>query len=182
MALVTCPDCGKEISDQAPACPNCGRPAAARPAVTAPPPATKAKKKTGCLIRSILGLIGLCVLLVIVGVIGRVVDLRQEERSQLATPTPDPRQDAAWLKTPGGKLYSKMHVLYPTWEREFWDTVADHKVHIGMTAEQCELSWGKPDNVNRTTTAAGSHEQWCYGESCSSALYFDGGVLTAIQD
>ena len=25
MKLVTCPDCGKQISDQAPACPSCGR-------------------------------------------------------------------------------------------------------------------------------------------------------------
>jgi DNA-directed RNA polymerase subunit RPC12/RpoP len=28
MPLVTCPDCGTEVSDQAPACPKCGRPAA----------------------------------------------------------------------------------------------------------------------------------------------------------
>src|SRR6266704_3838043 len=28
MALITCPDCGKQISDKAPACPKCGRPAA----------------------------------------------------------------------------------------------------------------------------------------------------------
>ncbi len=26
MALVKCPDCGKELSDQAVSCPNCGRP------------------------------------------------------------------------------------------------------------------------------------------------------------
>jgi hypothetical protein len=26
MALVTCPDCGRHVSDVAPACPNCGRP------------------------------------------------------------------------------------------------------------------------------------------------------------
>lgn len=26
MALITCPDCGKEFSNQAAACPNCGRP------------------------------------------------------------------------------------------------------------------------------------------------------------
>lgn len=26
MALIKCPDCGKEFSDQAPSCPNCGRP------------------------------------------------------------------------------------------------------------------------------------------------------------
>jgi hypothetical protein len=25
MAMITCPDCEKQISDQAPACPNCGR-------------------------------------------------------------------------------------------------------------------------------------------------------------
>lgn len=31
MALVTCPDCGTQISDQAPACPKCGRPLQAQP-------------------------------------------------------------------------------------------------------------------------------------------------------
>lgn len=30
MALVTCPDCGKQISSTATACPNCGRPMAIR--------------------------------------------------------------------------------------------------------------------------------------------------------
>ena len=33
MALINCPDCGKQVSSEAPACPSCGRPlAAARPA------------------------------------------------------------------------------------------------------------------------------------------------------
>lgn len=40
MALLACPDCGRAVSDQAPACPGCGRPAGAgaapfRPAVQA---------------------------------------------------------------------------------------------------------------------------------------------------
>ena len=26
MALIKCPECGKEFSDKAPACPNCGYP------------------------------------------------------------------------------------------------------------------------------------------------------------
>jgi len=26
MALITCPDCGKEVSDRAPSCPQCGAP------------------------------------------------------------------------------------------------------------------------------------------------------------
>jgi zinc-ribbon domain len=30
MPLVTCPDCGKEVSDQAPTCPHCGRSIAMR--------------------------------------------------------------------------------------------------------------------------------------------------------
>lgn len=34
MALVQCPDCGKDVSDQAPACIHCGRP---RPGQGAPP-------------------------------------------------------------------------------------------------------------------------------------------------
>jgi hypothetical protein len=31
MTLVTCPECGREISDQATACPGCGKPMAAKP-------------------------------------------------------------------------------------------------------------------------------------------------------
>jgi len=32
MALLKCPDCGNDVSDQAPACPHCGRPlGSARP-------------------------------------------------------------------------------------------------------------------------------------------------------
>ena len=32
MSLIECPDCKKQVSDQAPACPHCGRPIAATPA------------------------------------------------------------------------------------------------------------------------------------------------------
>ena len=64
MGLIKCPDCGKEISDIAPSCPQCGRPMArsetadriAALASLIPPPPTKAQqsktvKKTlvGCL-------------------------------------------------------------------------------------------------------------------------------------
>ena len=34
MPLVTCPDCGKEVSDRAPGCPNCGAPIASTGAST----------------------------------------------------------------------------------------------------------------------------------------------------
>ncbi len=54
-------------------------------------------------------------------------------------------------------------------------------VSLGMTAEDVlASSWGKPKSVNRTTYTFGTHEQWVYGSR--SYLYFENGVLTAIQN
>ncbi len=55
-------------------------------------------------------------------------------------------------------------------------------VRIGMTAEQVlkESSWGKPQRVNRSTTANGTREQWVYGYP--NYLYFTNGILTGIQN
>ena len=54
-------------------------------------------------------------------------------------------------------------------------------VKIGMTTAQVlKSNWGKPNNINRTTTRNGTHEQWVYGGH--NNLYFDNGILTAIQD
>lgn len=58
---------------------------------------------------------------------------------------------------------------------------AQKGVSIGMTqAEVIASNWGRPESVNRTTTARGTHEQWVYG--LSSYLYFEDGILTAIQN
>ena len=54
------------------------------------------------------------------------------------------------------------------------------KVKIGWNKELCKEAWGEPRNVNKTTTAYGVNEQWVY--STSRYLYFDNGVLTAIQE
>jgi poly-gamma-glutamate capsule biosynthesis protein CapA/YwtB (metallophosphatase superfamily) len=55
-------------------------------------------------------------------------------------------------------------------------------VAIGMSAQDVlDSSWGRPESVNRTTTANGIHEQWVYSGS-SNFLYFENGVLTAIQN
>ncbi len=56
-----------------------------------------------------------------------------------------------------------------------------HGVRIGMTEDEVrQSSWGKPESVNRTTMASGTHEQWVYGGG--SYLYFEDGVLTSIQN
>lgn len=52
---------------------------------------------------------------------------------------------------------------------------------IGMTKAEAEVStWGKPNKINKTTTAYGVSEQWVY--SNNRYLYFDNGKLTSIQE
>lgn len=53
-------------------------------------------------------------------------------------------------------------------------------VTIGMTAQDAlDSSWGRPNKVNRTINARGTHEQWVYD---GGYLYFQDGMLTAIQN
>ncbi|MBM7111517.1 hypothetical protein SAM19_04937 [Brevibacillus laterosporus] len=52
---------------------------------------------------------------------------------------------------------------------------------IGMTKEEVlNSAWGKPNSINKTTTANGEHEQWVY--SIKKYVYFDNGYVTAIQE
>ena len=59
----------------------------------------------------------------------------------------------------------------------------ERKVWIGMTKKMALLSWGEPDDINKTITARGVREQWLYRYSDYKAqyLYFNNGILTAIQ-
>lgn len=53
--------------------------------------------------------------------------------------------------------------------------------YVGMTAEQVEAStWGKPNDINKTTTQYGVNEQWVY--SNDKYIYLEDGVVTAIQE
>ena len=52
---------------------------------------------------------------------------------------------------------------------------------IGMTKKELEKStWGTPEDINRTTTANGVREQWCY--SNYRYIYLNNGIVTSIQD
>lgn len=53
---------------------------------------------------------------------------------------------------------------------------------IGMTTEKVrsmQYPWNMPLRVNKTTNARGMYEQWVYS---GIYLYFDDGILTAIQE
>lgn len=55
---MTCPDCGREVSDRAPSCPGCGAPIAWHEPAEAPPLSGRVERKTesmgtGCLVQGI---------------------------------------------------------------------------------------------------------------------------------
>ena len=68
----------------------------------------------------------------------------------------------------------------PNWSPRVRAAIKAQKVFIGMTPGQATASWGAPDDVNSTTTAAGTREQWVYNNG--GYLYFEGGHLVAIQN
>ena len=55
---------------------------------------------------------------------------------------------------------------------------------IGMSKSEVEKStWGQPNKINKTTTAAGVTEQWVYKDALKNKyIYFDNGYVTAIQE
>ena len=75
MALVSCPECGKEISDAARSCPHCGHPIAQEPQPQDMPPAPRKSK------RAII--IAACVL-ALVAVVGIFVGVQQKRASDRA--------------------------------------------------------------------------------------------------
>jgi hypothetical protein len=65
MALIACPSCSNQVSDQAAACPKCGHPLRAPPKPPVQAAAVQPKKKTGCLTYLLVGIgaligIGMC--------------------------------------------------------------------------------------------------------------------------
>ncbi len=86
MALVTCPDCGKKHSDQASACPQCGRPnAAPKPQFQTPPPQAP-KKKGGCLKIALYAFGGFILLGIIAGLVVDTPPETQPTEPQAAAP------------------------------------------------------------------------------------------------
>ncbi len=69
---------------------------------------------------------------------------------------------------------------YPNISSIIWTTIQNGKVSPGMTKQECELSWGKPTDINKTVTGNDITEQWVY--SLSSYLYFKNGILETIQN
>ncbi|MCF8275688.1 MAG: DUF2845 domain-containing protein [Flavobacteriales bacterium] len=75
---------------------------------------------------------------------------------------------------------SKMRRLLSKYSSPIAIRIYEGKVFIGMSKDEAEESWGKPNDINRTITENLVSEQWVYPNG--QYLYFENGVLTAIQD
>ncbi|MDQ0193083.1 hypothetical protein [Paenibacillus wynnii] len=52
---------------------------------------------------------------------------------------------------------------------------------VGMSEDELlNTLWGKPKDINKTTTKYGVSEQWVYGSN--KFVYLDDGIVTAIQE
>lgn len=64
---------------------------------------------------------------------------------------------------------------------QYRNKIMAEEVVIGMTKAEAAAAWGSPMRVNKTTTARGEWDQWVFAGR-RNYLYFDKGVLTAIQN
>ncbi|MEI8273408.1 MAG: hypothetical protein WCG08_12365 [Paludibacter sp.] len=76
--------------------------------------------------------------------------------------------------------FTNPKLKYPKIPTDIWSLICNEKVRIGMTKQQCRLSWGEPESINKSSGSWGVHEQWVYGSN--SYLYFQNGVLSSIQN
>jgi hypothetical protein len=65
------------------------------------------------------------------------------------------------------------------WPASITKAVIARQIKFGMSREQVRMSWGEPDDINRTVIPGHVSEQWIYG---SQYVYFTNGAVTAWQD
>lgn len=58
------------------------------------------------------------------------------------------------------------------------EAIAAKQVLVGMTREEVERAWGKPDRVDRSSSGAGVREQWAYDSGFY--VYFGEEKVTSI--
>ena len=65
------------------------------------------------------------------------------------------------------------------WSEDDIAPITAGQIRIGFTARQVRESVGRPERINTTVTAAGTHEQWVYG--VGDYVYLNNGIVTSFQ-
>ena len=66
------------------------------------------------------------------------------------------------------------------WPKKIWSAIENGEVLVGMTTDQATMSWGRPRDINSTTTTQGTWSQWVY--EGDRYFYTDNGKVTAVQE
>ncbi|MFR9498389.1 MAG: hypothetical protein SNI05_08190 [Rikenellaceae bacterium] len=98
----------------------------------------------------------------------QIIELEQErkERERLAQIKKDEQEYKAKLIKQYGKANAEL--------------ILKNQIKLGFTKQMCIESWGEPEDINKTITYYGTHEQWVYG--LDTYIYFDNNKLTTIQN
>jgi len=107
-------------------------------------------------------------------------DYNKKQKNDAIAAKQKKESDQAKAKEKEEKEQQHIQALVAKYGQSNVDLARQGKVKIGWNKELCKEAWGEPQSINKTTTAYGVHEQWVY--STSRYLYFDDGVLTAIQE
>lgn len=77
-------------------------------------------------------------------------------------------EQAAWEKTPAGKICKK----HPEWEREECRRVANKNIWIGMRYDMLVYMMGEPDSSNLSNYGRGDRYQYCW-DGRKPRCYYD---------
>lgn len=177
MALINCKECGKEVSDKADKCPNCGFNIATERN-------TKATSK-GCSF-IFLGIAAIIFLAVIIGSFSNSTDSSTEEQAVVDTSgiykpldsiaskkqldslnKADEIAEANFKKTKAGKIQSK----HPDWTKDECERLAKKQIWIGMNYDMLLYLRGKPNTVNTSNYGNGNEYQCCWDDYDTSCFY-----------
>jgi len=102
----------------------------------------------------------------------------QQQKTKKSPSSDQPRRPAEIALTVEGKTVKGDH---PQWSNRVCNAVAKKAVFVGMTRDQAIAAWGKPYKINSTSYSHVENEQWVMSEYGNDYLYFEDGILTAVQ-
>jgi hypothetical protein len=86
---------------------------------------------------------------------------------------------SSWLFPLDDSYFFGKYPLSKNRPKAIISAIQEMSIVIGMTKAEAKLSWGEPDDINRTVGAWGVNEQWIYNHTY---LYFQNDKLTSFQD
>ncbi len=189
MAMIKCPECGKEISDKATTCPNCGAPinTAAQEAPAQPDfgqyngPAKKAPKKK----KKHIGLIVLVVIVVLIIIIAAAnsggSNSDKEAASNQPADTTEQSDASANGSADAGKDATTTDGADASTAESSDDYAKYQQIAIGQSLQDVEAILGTSETVSSSSEVAGTKSEvyaWSVGLASSVTVTFTNGAVS----